>query len=185
MITYILAALLAVGPTPADRLAEYITGINPDAAPYARPLARAILAEAKRHKLDPAYLAAIAHTESHFRLTAKGRWFESGVWQIWPWAPYLKDSWERLRVTKPGLRGFPNVSWGKLPRKVKIKVSMDPARSTFLAAHLLAHIRRSCRRPNSARCYARYNRPSAPRAGYIRAIRFRARRIRKTLAKNN
>ncbi len=182
MLPIILAATIAAAPSPTktQRLAAYILKINPRAT-HAHKLAAAILAESKRFRLDPALFAAIAHTESHYRTTAKGKWYERGIWQLWPWARWHQASWDSLRQSRHGLPGYPDGDWQTLGRKLQVRASLDIGISTYLAAHLLAGLLRGCRR-HTPYCYARYNRPAKPRRGYQWALRRRARAIRGALS---
>jgi len=183
MLPIILAATICAAPAPtkADRLTAYILKINPRAT-HAKELAVAILREAKRFRLDPALFAAIAHTESHYRTSARGKWFERGIWQLWPWARWHRASWDSLRQSRHGLPGYPDGDWQTLGRKLQVKASMDIGISTYLAAHLVAGLLRTCRHRDAAYCYARYNRPAKPRRGYQWALRRRSRAIRAALA---
>lgn len=97
MTSLIAAALLACTPTPTD-LGAAITRLSwaPRSTRAARAgaLARRILIEAKRHKLDPIALAAVGSVESDFRPSVKGpgfkprgysrRMYEYGTFQLIP-----------------------------------------------------------------------------------------------------
>ena len=194
MLALIIAMSICAAPSMADKmpvkaslpntapaLARYIVRINHKVKPAeALTLAKRIVIEARRHGLDLPLFAAIAHTESHFRVDCKGRSYEHGYWQLWPWAQWLAPSWDRLRAVMRGLPGWPDKDWGKLGRKLQIKASRDPVIATYLAAHLLA--RHVHGKAPTARLYARYN-SGNPRVRpfYVRALRRRSKAIRAVL----
>jgi hypothetical protein len=172
LLHFILAASIVAAPSKAYKLEQYILRINPKASQSKR-IARCIVREAKRHKVPVEMLGAIAHTESHFRITARGQWYERGIYQVWPWARYWGEAWSQMLQHKYGVAGYPSVPWVKLGRKLQIKASMDVCISAYLAAHLLAYHLGRCGRP-SARCGARYNSGGPKvRPGYVWAIRRR------------
>ena len=194
----LLAALIPIAPgapaaaggstapaptSQAAKLARYIVRVNPKARPTASKLARAILREAKRFRLDPALLAAIAHNESWFDVRARGRSFEYGAFQLWWRASYLGPAWAQLRTTLGSLPGYPDVGWSKLGRKLQIRACRDPDLSAFLAGHLLAYHMRRCRSRDRYRCAAAYNSGNwrKVRRGYRAKLRYRALRIRRAM----
>jgi hypothetical protein len=180
LLHVILAASIVAAPSQVDKLELYILRINPKAS-QSRRIAKCIVKEAKRHKVPVEMLGAVAHTESHFRITAKGKWYEYGIYQLWAYAPYYHEAWSDYQQATYGKTGFPGVPWKKLGRKLQVKVSLDVCASAFMAAHLLAYHLRRCRRP-SAYCASFYNSGfKKPRPGYVWAIRRRMKAIRKAL----
>jgi soluble lytic murein transglycosylase-like protein len=174
-------------PAPTSRAAKltaYIVRVNPKARPTAAKLARAILREAKRFRLDPALLAAIAHNESWFDVRARGKSYEYGAFQLWWRASYLGPAWTQLRATLGSLPGYPDVGWSKLGRRLQIRACRDPDLSAYLAAYLLAyHMRRCPRRLGRYRCAAAYNSGNwrKVRRAYRYKLRRWARAIRQAL----
>ena len=74
MLSVILAASIFAAPCKpavkvdkAVRLAAVIVKTNPRAQPYSLRLARAIIREAKRHRIPVDLLAAVAWAESWFK----------------------------------------------------------------------------------------------------------------------
>jgi hypothetical protein len=167
----------------AKKLAAYILRINKKTKPWAGELARAILREAKRFKLDPALLGAIAFNESWFDIRVRGRSYEYGAWQLWPWAYYLRPAWDRMRTVFRGLPSFPDKDWNQLSRKEQIRASRAPRTATFMAAWLVRmHVNRRCKKKQTARCFGYYNSGNRkPRVYYVRKLRRRSKAIRKAL----
>jgi hypothetical protein len=185
MISLLLAAAIFAGPAPTTetgRMAAYIVRINPKAAPYATQLAVCIYVEARRHKLDPFFLAAIAWSESYFQLRAPGSSGERGMWQIMPGLPLLRPAWDRLRYLTQGLHGYPQVDWDETPRELQTAALRDLTLATYLAAYIMAWHRRRCDYPTTARCYARYNSGGARvRWSYVKALARRAANFRRAV----
>jgi len=99
-------------PPSENALAGYIQRIAPKfrrvsfRKKFAHWYASRILFEAKRRKLDPIALTAVAWTESNFRPWAKGipgtrRAAEVGVWQLIPLDSPVKAARKKLRGCKP------------------------------------------------------------------------------------
>lgn len=139
MIAILIAATIIAAPaTPQQRLAEYITKRQPKAEPYAQRLARAIVREARRVRLEPAALAAVAWVESRFDRRARGSAHEYGLWQLIRSDYRMAASWARLRP-----KGVP---WRRLSRAAVIGALRDVDVSAYLAADELAGVRAWCRR---------------------------------------
>lgn len=185
ILTTALAVAILSGPvtplTRAGRLEQFITRINPAAAPHARILARSILAESRRRRIDPHMMAAIAWTESYYQLRAPGAEGERGPWQILPTLSVLNRAWAELRDDFRGLPDYPPV-WSAMSVAQRSQALRDPSIGTYLAAYLMAWIRRVwCRYPTTATCYGRYNRPARPRWGYVRRIARRSAHVRRAV----
>jgi soluble lytic murein transglycosylase-like protein len=184
MLPVILAAsiLAAPAPTKTERLEAYILKINAKAKPYAKRLATCIFGEAKRFKLDPAVLAAVAHTESHYRRNCQGRWYEVGIFQVWPYAPFLRPAWDALRQARYGLPGWPDSDWHNLSWKQKKRAGRDVCISAFLAAFILKYHVTKCG-SQKPQCVAAYNSGNhrKVRPGYHYMIKKRTKAIRKAL----
>jgi hypothetical protein len=132
LLHFILAASIVAAPSQVDKLEQYILRINPKAKQSKR-IAKCIVKEAKRHKVPVEMLGAVAHTESHFRITAKGKWYEYGIYQLWAYAPYYHEAWSDYQQATYGKTGFPGVPWKKLGRKLQVKVSLDVCASAYMA----------------------------------------------------
>jgi hypothetical protein len=182
VIAAVAAAVLSGPVTPltrAGRLEAFVLRINPAAEPYARVLARSILAESRRRHLDPHLLTAIVWSESCMQLRAPGAEGERGPWQILPTLSVLPRAWQELRADFGGVPEYP-ARWAQMTRADRAGVLRDPSLSTYLAAYLMAYIRRVwCRYPSTAVCYGRYNRPARPRWGYVRRLARRAYHVRR------
>ncbi len=179
-----LGVLLAA-PSQSDRLAAYIVKRSPKAKPTAKTTARAIVLEAKRHRLDVPLFAAIAYRESAFSPKTRSRRYEFGLWQLWPRSKALRGAWAALRA--PGVvQGYPDSPWRKLSRAARRRAVRDIGISTYLAAWLLRWIidRARCRRQGKPHeIYAHYHSGPRPRhkVWYARRLRLEARRIRRAL----
>jgi len=149
----------------------------------ARPLTRAIYREAEAKGLDPTILAAMVWEESWYQLGVKGSSYESGLWQVWPWASALTVAWEELRKAKR-IGDFPDVDWKKIPLRTRWKITSDIEIGTYLATNLIKIFRDYClkkkhdhRRPTDP--YAHYNTGyTHPRSGYMLNLWKRTRLIR-------
>lgn len=173
----------AIQKVKAKKLEKYILRINPKTKPWAANLAKHILIEARRFRLDPALFAAIAFTESWFDINVRGTSFEHGAFQLWPWAYYLRPAWDRMRAVFQGLPAFADADWNKLSRRQQIRASRDPRTSAFLAAYLVRwHVDRRCKKKQTAKCLGHYNSGNKkPRPYYVRHLRRRSKAIRKAL----
>ncbi len=183
--TSLLLALLLAAPSPADRLARYIAKRNPRAASTAKATAAAIIQEAKRRKLDPALLAAIAYRESAFSPSTRSRRYEFGLWQLWPRMKILGKAWNELGAQK-AVPGYPDRQWRHLSRKHRRRACRDVAISTYLAAWLLRWIithARCRRRGKPWQVYAHYHSGATRKhkAWYARRLRLEAARIRRAM----
>jgi hypothetical protein len=168
------AAILFFQPPPeteTDRLAAHILRVYPRCT-YAYTLADAIMTEARKRGLDPAYMAAIAWTESGYRNWVKGATHEVGLWQMIP-AVWHATAWHWIRGKER--------PWWKLSKKQRHARLRDPVTSTKLAGWLIAYHMARCG-VHTWRCYARYNSGQAwvhPR--YVRRIRRRSAAVRARL----
>lgn len=177
---------IALQLAKAKKLEKYILRVNPKTKKWAGELAKAILREAKRFKLDPALFAAIAFNESWFDINARGRSYEHGCWQLWFRADFLRPAWDRLRTVMQGLpKEYGDRDWDKLPKRLQIKATKNVAYSTFMAAFLArGHVNRRCKKKQTAFCYGHYNSGNRrPRRGYVAKLRKRAKRIRKIFSR--
>jgi hypothetical protein len=175
------AASVVVPTSPAARLEAFVVRVNPKARPYARELARAIVAEARRHRLDLYLLVAVCWNESYFQLRAPGGSGERGPWQLIPTVSALPAAWSALVQDFQGVAGL-DVSWRAMSWEQRNRVLRDPSLSTYLAAVVLRYHVDRCR-DHSARCYARYNSGGAVvRPSYVRALRHRYRLTRRAVA---
>lgn len=192
MNALVLAAAICAAPSSpseptaptakVERLARFMVKINKKAKPYARLLAQRMIVESKRHKLALEFLVAIAWNESYFDVRARGTWYERGIWQLWPRSSWMMAAYEAYRFASRTEHAAKPTDWAKLTRAQRWALAMDHRVATYMASHILAkHKRRFCRRKLTPRCAARYNRPSSPRWGYTRAIRTRARVVRRAL----
>jgi hypothetical protein len=174
----------AVQKARAKKLERYILRVNtkPKIKKWAGKLARHILLEARRFKLDPALFAAIAHNESWYDIDAKGKSYEYGAFQLWYRAYYLRPAWDRMRAVFQG-KGMPDKDWNKLTRKEQIAASRNPRTAAFMAAFLVRlHVDRRCKKKQTPYCLGHYNSGNRkPRKGYVAKLRKRARVIRKAL----
>ncbi|KKN87376.1 hypothetical protein LCGC14_0258310 [marine sediment metagenome] len=166
----------------ATKLAALIVKTSPRAKPYSLRLARAIIREAKRHRIPVDVLAAVGWAESWYRSHLFGADGEVGLWQLVPRLDYHRESWDEYTQLTHGKTGFPNLIWERMPKLQRALALADLDVGTYMAAHLLAYHLRRCGRP-SPRCAARYNSGFAPvRPGYRNAIKRYSRRIRRALA---
>ncbi len=183
----ILASMLGAPCTPvlkddtATKLAAAIVKTNPRAEPYSLRLAKAIVREAKRHRIPVDILAAVGWAESWFKLRLFGKDGEVGAWQLVPRLDYHRESWYEYQQSVFGKTGFPSVDWEKLTKLQRAMALTDIKIGTYMAAHLLAYHLRRCGRP-SPLCAARYNSGNAKvRPGYRNALKRYSRRIRRAM----
>ncbi len=120
--------------TKVDRLAAFILRKQPRAKPYARLLAERIFAEAKHYKLDPATLAAIAWTESHFWWRVRGGSGEFGVWQVWRHGSLARRAWDWLQA-QGRTKGYPDKAWRTLGKLTQQRVLQDTYLSTAMGVY--------------------------------------------------
>jgi hypothetical protein len=177
----------------AARLTAYILKRRPAAKPYAARLARAIITQSKRVGLDPAALAAVAWVESRYLRTAKGSAQEVGLYQLMRSDVRMAASWAKLRPTAP--------PWRSLSREAFTEALRDVEISTYLAADELAGVVAWCKRARhrvnrwqvgdplgqhrhryQIDRVAHHNSGAKwPRRGYLRALRYTYKQIRKVL----
>jgi len=172
-----------------ERLSAFMVKVNPDSAFIVRPLVKAIYREAEAKGLDPTVLAAMAWAESWYNPTVKGKSYEAGVWQVWPWAsPSLDFAWYEL-VKQKRIKRFPSVPWSRLSLKDRWKASTDIEIGTYLATNLIKTFRDYCIRKKHDRkrptdSYAHYNTGfRRPRAGYAFQLWQRTKLIRRRIGR--
>lgn len=186
MLSAILAASILAAPCipvlktdKATKLAAAIIKVNPRAQPYALRLARAIVREAKRHRIPVDMLAAVCWAESWFQSHLYGKDGEVGLFQLVQGLDYHHESWAQYVQVVYGKTGFGDTSWAKMNKLQRALAMADIDVGTYMAAHLLAYHLRRCGRP-SALCAARYNSGNpVVRPGYRNALRRYSRRIRR------
>lgn len=164
---------------------------------YSETLARVILSEARRNRIPVTTLAAIGWTESHYWRKAKGRSYEYGVWQLWPYSSVIRKAWGILRRQKR-IGTYPDRPWAKLTFKTRREILGDVVRSTALAALVLRLILQWCKRNHRIHPSrllgskrhryeldraAHYNSGTAwPRRGYQARLRYYRRRVQGALS---
>lgn len=202
--------IVVSGKTKVARLASFIIKKQKRAKPYARLLAERIFAEAKRRKLDPAILAAIAWTESHFWHRVRGASGEFGTWQVWRYGPLARKAWDALQDTARidpvfafRMRHFPDKAWRSLTKLQQQRVLQDVYFSTYMGAYSIRAMIAWCHkvkhkvfrwiRPMMKRSKARIHRDVFgryghfnsgvrwPKRGYVWRLRKRTRIIRSVL----
>ena len=122
----------------ATKLAAFIVTTNPRAKPHSMRLAKAIIREAKRHRIPVDVLAAVAWAESWFKLRLFGKDGEVGTWQLVPRLDYHRESWYEYKQLTFGKTGFPDRDWQRLTKLQRALALTDVTIGTYMAAHLLA-----------------------------------------------
>lgn len=186
MTSILLAAAIMmsppVAPTRTGRLAAYIGTINPNASPYAKRLAGAILGASRRHRINPHMLAAICWSESYFQLQAPGASGELGPYQIIGRFDLVSWAWDDAVQAMYGLPDYPDAWWHQYDRETQAKALRDPVLSTYMAAAIVAWHQARCMYPGTARCAARYNSGGPDiRWGYAHRLARRAYHIRRAV----
>jgi len=173
IILALMAGLLSPPELPTDvqRLGAHIMRVNPGhRAPF--ELADAIMTQSAIYGLDPAIMAALAWTESHYRPEVTGRSGEIGLWQLYP-GPWLSTPWDEIRGYRP--------PWRDLSRRQRRAICRDLQTGAHFAAWLMSYHLQRCG-DHRSRCYARYNSGNAKvRPYYVRHLRRRSRAIRRHL----
>ncbi len=207
MTAALLTLALLASPSPrVTRLSAYIVSVNPRAKPYAAELARSILVESSRHGVPVSWLAAIAHTESHFTTGSKGTSGEHGIWQVMLHGSQKQAAWGFIRGHTGEFRAagqYRSVEkWRALPKPVRVRLLNDIRIGAYIGAmEIAAHIR-LCKRlghrvqrgafRRSGHYYHRHAIDRAghynsgwrwPRPAYVRNLRRRSRAVKRAMGK--
>lgn len=210
MITLILALLISAPPAVDvrhARLAVFIAEKNHRATGYASELAERILIESARRNIPPEAMAAIAWQESGFRRGKRGGRGEYGIWQLGATGGdhSIPQGWDEIRrgyLGWPIVRRLGSRPWSVLRKAQREAVVDDVRAGTYLLALELWSVRRTCHsmrnvshrsggrrwlksqwhKHRGVDVYVHYHSGTGPPiAWYLRAIRWRARVVKRAL----
>ena len=155
-------AIVVKGKTKVERLTAFILQKQPRSKPYAKQLAERIFAEGAHYKLEPAMLAAIAMTESHFWWRVRGSSGEFGIWQVWRHGPLARKAWDWLQA-QGRTKGYPDKAWRQLGKLTQQRVLQDTYLSTAMGVYSIKVMMSWCTHAAKHRVY-RWIKPFQNRA---------------------